>query len=288
MTAADVRLGGSERDAEAIEHGKHETARREEGLGQDVAVGGLRLGQGVDDRGQDGHARVPAPSPKGQVARRFDKSNAGGWISQIRRRLLSILLCLPRRSRRPTVTHSARPNSATHGVPAHATTPQTHQLGPLVRVPARRASGPSRGSIRSPNRRTRHPRCPPLLSPRARSRARAEPRAVRRGDIARPVRVVTASSEGGEDKPRRSSPRPCSRTFAKRSRGLRPPPAVSKLPTEEELANGRKPKAGDLVSIVFSAQTEEGLLQAMDDMEEPITLEVGGAGRDGQPPLSRV
>ena len=47
--------------------------------------------------------------------------------------------------------------------------------------------------------------------------------------------------------------------------------AESKLPTEEELANGRKPKAGDLVSIVFSAQTEEGeLLQAMDDMEEPI------------------
>mmetsp|Transcript_6358 Transcript_6358/g.16181 ORF Transcript_6358/g.16181 Transcript_6358/m.16181 type:complete len:268 (-) Transcript_6358:201-1004(-) len=60
--------------------------------------------------------------------------------------------------------------------------------------------------------------------------------------------------------------------------------AVSKLPTEESLLGARKPASGDLVSIVFSAQTEEGeLLQAMEDMEEPLTFEVGGSDVMGNP-----
>ena len=117
------------------------------------------------------------------------------------------------------------------------------------------------------------------LAPRA-----LNPRAVRRGDTARPVRVVTASSEGGEDKLPEVFTASMLQNVRQKVKGFETTMAVSKLPTEEELANGRKPKAGDLVSIVFSAQAEEGeLLQAMDDMEEPITFEVGGAAAMGNP-----
>ena len=57
-----------------------------------------------------------------------------------------------------------------------------------------------------------------------------------------------------------------------------------RLPPDPALADGRTPVDGDLVSIVFSAQTEEGeVLQTMDDMEEPITFEVGGAAAVGNP-----
>ena len=60
--------------------------------------------------------------------------------------------------------------------------------------------------------------------------------------------------------------------------------AISKLPTEEEKASKRKPKQGDLVSILFSAQTEDGeILQGMEDMEEALTFEVGGAAAMGNP-----
>lgn len=60
--------------------------------------------------------------------------------------------------------------------------------------------------------------------------------------------------------------------------------AVSKLPTDEDKESERKPVAGDLVSILFSAQTEDGeLLQSMEDMEEPITFEVGAADSMGNP-----
>ena len=60
--------------------------------------------------------------------------------------------------------------------------------------------------------------------------------------------------------------------------------AISKLPAEEERADMRKPKIGDLVSILFSAQTDEGeVLQGMEDMEEALTFEVGGAAAVGNP-----
>ena len=60
--------------------------------------------------------------------------------------------------------------------------------------------------------------------------------------------------------------------------------AISKLPTEETKASERKPTKGDLVSILFSAQTEEGeILQGMEDMEEALTFEVGGAAAMGNP-----
>ena len=63
--------------------------------------------------------------------------------------------------------------------------------------------------------------------------------------------------------------------------------AVSKLPGDDEddaVESQRKPVLGDLVSVLFSAQTEEGeLLQSMDDMEEPITFEVGGSDVMGNP-----
>lgn len=60
--------------------------------------------------------------------------------------------------------------------------------------------------------------------------------------------------------------------------------AVTKLPADDTPANERKPMAGDLVSVVFSAQTEDGeLLQSMEDMEEPITFEVGAADVMGNP-----
>ena len=60
--------------------------------------------------------------------------------------------------------------------------------------------------------------------------------------------------------------------------------AISKLPTEETKASERRPTKGDLVSILFSAQTEEGeILQGMEDMEEALTFEVGGAAAMGNP-----
>ena len=60
--------------------------------------------------------------------------------------------------------------------------------------------------------------------------------------------------------------------------------AVSKLPTEDDAADGRMPEERDLVSIVFSAQTEDGeLLQSMEDMEDPLTFEIGASGAMGNP-----
>ena len=60
--------------------------------------------------------------------------------------------------------------------------------------------------------------------------------------------------------------------------------AVSKLPRDDKSDTRRTPAAGDLVSILFSAQTADGeLLQGMEDMEEPLTFEVGGAAAMGNP-----
>ena len=86
------------------------------------------------------------------------------------------------------------------------------------------------------------------LSSRALAPRALNPRAVRRGDIAPPVRVVTASSEGGEDKLPEVFTASMLQNVRQKVKGFETTMAVSKLPTEEELANGRKPKAGDLVS----------------------------------------
>ena len=119
------------------------------------------------------------------------------------------------------------------------------------------------------------------LNPRA-ARARTGANTAKR---AAARRVVRASSEdAGDDTLPDVFTASMLQNVRQKVSGFETTMAVSKLPTEETLADGRKPTAGDLASIVFSAQTEDGeLLQAMDDMEEPITFEVGGAAAMGNP-----
>jgi hypothetical protein len=96
----------------------------------------------------------------------------------------------------------------------------------------------------------------------------------------RAPRTVAAASGGhADDSPMEteSFTAPMLTNVRARVTGFDTTMSVSKLPTEDALVNERKPSEGDLVSVVFSAQTQDGeLLQSMEDMEEPITFEVGG------------
>ena len=95
-----------------------------------------------------------------------------------------------------------------------------------------------------------------------------------------PASSSSSSSSGGTE----TFTAPMLQNVRQKVSGFETTMAVSKLPPDPALADGRTPVDGDLVSIVFSAQTEEGeVLQTMDDMEEPITFEVGGAAAVGNP-----
>ena len=74
---ADVRSRGRERDAEAVEHGEDESARREEGLGGDRPARGLDAAQGRDDgRKHLGH-RAGVPGRPAYPARDLPVARGG-------------------------------------------------------------------------------------------------------------------------------------------------------------------------------------------------------------------
>lgn len=102
-----------------------------------------------------------------------------------------------------------------------------------------------------------------------------------RAGMSKTIVVASAGREHGEAE---TFTAPMLQNVRQKVKGFETTMAVSKLPTEDTLVNERKPMAGDLVSVVFSAQTEDGeLLQSMEDMEEPITFEVGAADVMGNP-----
>uniref|UniRef100_A0A7S0SGF2 peptidylprolyl isomerase n=1 Tax=Mantoniella antarctica TaxID=81844 RepID=A0A7S0SGF2_9CHLO len=109
----------------------------------------------------------------------------------------------------------------------------------------------------------------------------------RRRRSARRINIAATAGEvggGSADGVSETFSAPMLQNVRQKVKGFETTMAVSKLPAGEELQDARRPVAGDLVSIVFSAQTEEGeLLQAMDDMEEPLTFEVGAADSMGNP-----
>ena len=113
---------------------------------------------------------------------------------------------------------------------------------------------------------------------RASSVARAPRRVPRRAAFA-----VRASTDDTDDVETFTAP--MLQNVRQKVSGFETTMAVSKLPADDETGeSSRTPAKGDLVSIVFSAQTEDGeLLQTMDDMEEPLTFEVGGAAAVGNP-----
>lgn len=107
-------------------------------------------------------------------------------------------------------------------------------------------------------------------------------RAVRLRGVA--AAAASASASSSSDDGAEAFTAPMLQNVRQKVKGFETTMAVSKLPTDEDVEDERKPMAGDLVSIVFSAQTEEGeLLQSMEDMEEPITFEVGAADSMGNP-----
>ena len=110
-------------------------------------------------------------------------------------------------------------------------------------------------------------------------------RTCRRVSTRRPAtRVVCASATPDDDSSTETFTAPMLQNVRQKVSGFETTMAVSKLPSDEEKSDERKPKAKDLVSILFSAQTEDGeVLQGMEDMEEPLTFEVGGAAAMGNP-----